>query len=485
MRKMVWLLVAVALVFGSQVTAKMASVTNSGADIIAVQNSETPPAPRVEIATDDIVFFEDFESGAVGWTYEDLTDVSSWHVDTFNAYSGNSWWAGEAAIGGYDNHWLQYLVSPSLDLSATTNPALDFMLFYAFEDPAGTTPPWDGWDGGNVWVSIDNGANWEVLTMTTPVYNCQSMYSFGAEWGMGEGIAGWGGFSGGVSPGAWVSASADLSDYTSSTVKLRWALCSDPVWCSLDDPLLTGIFIDDVAVSEGATVYLENDADGTAYPSDLVPTPNAPPTGNYWSLSEVLYPPAPSPTHVMEMSDGAGSYVPDIYNAVVSPVIDLTSYTTGSVFGDFYIRGSINVGDPDPFPDVDNWTVQIRPIGETAWFYYSNPWNQGGTNYVLTDLPTTYDLWSNVNTDGPLYLTPYAGYEIQIRILFQSDPDIYFGEGLYVDDFVVEHTDALNNDCGTELMHVPMPTSLYFADIGCSVELHNYGLNDQGMIPAF
>jgi hypothetical protein len=491
LRKSVLVLLSIMLIFGTQVMAKDVNVT-SGVNH-RVDNSLVPEAPEPELDNvDEIIFFEDFESGMGDWTTVDLTDITTWHVDDFNAYGGAglSWWAGDSTIGGYDDHWLQYLDSPTIDLSGTTNPVLTFDLFYAVEELSGGYPaPYDGWDGCNVWVSTDGGANWEVLTMTQPAYTCTSMYSFGQEWGMGPGIAGWGGFSGGISPGAWVDAEASLSGYTTSTVKIRFALCSDPVWSTGSQPELTGMFVDNIIVEEGAIRYLLNNAEGIAIPSDMDPEPGTPPTGNFWHLSEPGFPTPPSPTHVMEMSDGAGSYEPDIYNAVVSPVIDLTGYTPGqgNVFGDFYIRGSINVNDPDPFPDVDNWTVQVHPIGPGyGWYYYSNPWGSpSGTNYVMSDVPSTYSLWSEVNTQGVLDLNEYIGYEVQIRILFQSDPDQYFGEGLFVDDFWVEFSSSLNNDVGAEMLHVPMPTSAYFPSIHCSMELHNYGLQNQGSVPAF
>jgi len=247
------------------------------------------------------------------------------------------------------------------------------------------------------------------------------MYSFGFEWGMGLNIAGWGGFSGGVRPGAWVTANASLSGYTTSTVKIRFALCSDPVYCTGDDPDLIGILVDNIVIQEGSTRYLQNNAEGIAIPSDLIPAPGTPPLGCFWHMSEPGFPTPPSPTHVMEMSDN-GSYPPDIYCALESPVIDLTPYTpgTGNVIGDFYVRGAINVGDPDPFPNVDNWTLQIHPLGSNyGWFYYSNPWGTpGGQNFVISDVPDSYSLWSTIVTEGLINLTPYMGYEVIEKVTF-------------------------------------------------------------------
>jgi hypothetical protein len=77
------------------------------------------------------------------------------------------------------------------------------------------------------------------------------------------------------------------------------------------------------------------------------------------------------------------------------------------------------------------------------------------------------------------------GYEIQVRVIFQSDGDNYFGEGLFVDDFQIEYTNALDHDVSAEKLLVPMPTSAFFDTIFCSVELHNNGLYDEGSVPAF
>ena len=46
------------------------------------------------------------------------------HPDAFNASDNMSWWCGDPQLSGYDNHWLQYLDTPIIDLSSTTNPLL-------------------------------------------------------------------------------------------------------------------------------------------------------------------------------------------------------------------------------------------------------------------------------------------------------------------------------------------------------------------------
>ena len=200
MQKVLWIFLALALMIGAQAGAKVGTMTGVESQCVAVDNAEIPKAPPVAFgATDEVVFFEDFESGAVGWEYWDLTDVSSWHVDDFNAYSGNSWWCGDSMWNGYFNLWLQYLVTPTLDLSVTSNAQLSFKVRWAMESTTAfpPPPPYDGWDGCNVWISTDNGTSWDVIEPISPAYTCTDLSSFTIVWGFDPGIAGWADSSGG------------------------------------------------------------------------------------------------------------------------------------------------------------------------------------------------------------------------------------------------------------------------------------------------
>ena len=178
------------------------------------------------------------------------------HSDNFNSYDGQSWWCGDATIGGYSNHWLQYLETPVLDLTSATTPKLNFMVNWSMEDPAGTDPPWDGWDGCNVWISTDSGKTFNVATPTTPEYTCSSLWSFGDSeqgWNFGAGIAGWAGLSNG-----WKQAEFDLTPYLSDKVIIQFALASDLAYSTPDDANLKGYFVDEIKVSDGADIIFEN-----------------------------------------------------------------------------------------------------------------------------------------------------------------------------------------------------------------------------------
>lgn len=188
----------------------------------------------------------------------DFGAQSRFHPDPFNAWDGLSWWCANPEINGYADHWLQFLETPVLDLSHTTSPVLKWMGNWAIESPASADTPYDGWDGCNVWISIDGGKNFQVATPVSPEYNCQSLWSFGHPeqgFNMGIGIAGWGGSSNG-----WTPVEFDLADYRADSVIIRFAFASDMAECSTDDPNLTGLQIDNIVVSDADFVIFEDQA---------------------------------------------------------------------------------------------------------------------------------------------------------------------------------------------------------------------------------
>lgn len=168
------------------------------------------------------------------------------HPDTFNAYQGTSWWCGDPEIMGYNNHVLQYLETPELDLKSSTVPVLEFKAYWDIEGVAGAEYPYDGWDGWNVRISTDGGVNYDVINPITPKYTAQSLWSFGhydQGWKEGPDIPGWAGKSHG-----WKTVKFDLAKYKNDNIKIRFAFASDMGYCSLNDEELYGLFIDDIQI---------------------------------------------------------------------------------------------------------------------------------------------------------------------------------------------------------------------------------------------
>jgi len=171
---------------------------------------------------------------------------SAWHPSTYNAYDGDSWYCGFELTQSYGNYDCQILEIPVFDLRETTNPLFTFMANWDIEEPS-QSPPWDGWDAANVWVSTDGGLNYEPIHPDFPAYNCESVYSF-EEWFDGDSIPGWAGNNGGYEP-----VQFDLSEYRSEFTTLRIVLSSDPV------ANFGGFFMDDLLLSDVGEPIWSND----------------------------------------------------------------------------------------------------------------------------------------------------------------------------------------------------------------------------------
>jgi C1A family cysteine protease len=184
------------------------------------------------------------------------------HPDSFMSYDGLSWWCGDAQIGGYQNLWLQYLDTPVLDLSTTNQPRLTWMGYWAVEDTTGISenPPYDGWDGCNVWISTDGGKIFAVAEPIKPQYDARNLYSFGDWWGMIENVPGWNGSSGG-----WQEVEFDLSSYRSDSLVVRFAFASDFGVATPDNPQLYGFFVDNILITDGGTVLFEDHGDDASH----------------------------------------------------------------------------------------------------------------------------------------------------------------------------------------------------------------------------
>ena len=247
------------------------------------------------------------------------------HPDAFMAWDDYSWWSGDPQIGGYGNHWLQYLDTPVLDLSNTTDPRLSWMGFWSIEDPAGAESPYDGWDGCNIWISADGGETFGVAQPDFPPYNCQSLWSFGHPeqgWNFGVGIAGWGGSSGG-----WTSCEFDLTNYRSNSVVIRFAFASDKGLCTEDDPTLYGFFADEIQVSDGGEVLFQDHGDNV----DTMTRTGYGEKENTW----------------IDISDGMG-----VLHPTESTPVTLTINTSDSEPGSY--RGRVHITSNDPTnPEVE------------------------------------------------------------------------------------------------------------------------------------
>ncbi|MGI6198143.1 MAG: carboxypeptidase regulatory-like domain-containing protein [Candidatus Cloacimonadaceae bacterium] len=381
-----------------------------------------------------VAWHEDFEGDISGWTHYDGTlSPNMWHIHNYGGTQGNVWWMGDPSlaqgsnIGGYYN--AQYLVldTPARTLTAN-NATLTFKMRYKVEDP-GQHGNYNVWDSMNIRISTDNGATWSVIS-GTPAYSGTSSYAFGQQHSEGPGVPAWGG-----SLLNWTTATFSLSAYVGQSVKVRFAFASDPRVCTADDRSMFGWMVDDIYFGG----YTNNGVDdGQMTYSSMVPI-----GGDLWHLTTAND--APSPTHVMWCQNAQGSYNPHMLSYLVSPPIQLPS--NGDIRADFMIKGSFN--DPGTFPDVDYHGWEISVDDGVAWYAMSNPYgNPSGSNYVYTDVPSSWismvEAYNAING----YISDYAGQTVRFRWYFKSN-DTVDGTGYMIDDVKIYVDEVPTNHTAT------------------------------------
>ena len=409
-------------------------VVNAKESVIEVKEAKSQSSPALTIEEDTDLFLEDWESGFGSWTHLDETGIApQWHLDTWMAYggSGESWWMADPALGndgGYNNSWYQVLDTEGIAISGTS-PQLSFYHRYNVEGPGGEPAGYDGWDGMNVRVSTDGGATWTVLASPTPAYTATSLYSFGFEHGEGTGIAGWAG-----TLTTWTQVTFDLSAYDGQTINIRFAFASDPAFASPDDGTMFGWQVDDIMVTNSSSTLFSNDGVATG----MTATNNAAAGADLWTIRTGT---AVSGTSFADCNDGAGTYAPNMQNSLTSPWINLPSVIS-TAYLDFYLRGSFV--DNDVFPDVDFFGVYVQVEGESGRRFVSNiTQDPGGSNFVYSDAPFDWALFSATYSVGIVDLSTLIGNNIRVIIEFESDDDTPIGEGIQIEDVKIWTPDVV------------------------------------------
>ncbi len=298
---------------------------------------------------------------AVNWSFEDLTNRSSnWKKFTTTAHSGASSYASKSTTTSYGNNIEDTFVSPTIDLSGTTNPKLTFWQNYSTEG---------GHDGG--YVQVRNAVGDWVNIVPTGGYTSTS--------GTSNRVTPDGTPVFGNSSGGWVQAEFSLAAFVGLSIAFRFFFTSD-------DAGTTGYFgwfIDDINVSDGENVLLFDDAEG-----ETLFTPCYIPTGNFWHIEQNAY--TPSPAWVC--SDSTGNYRNFTEQSLLSPVLNMSSYTTANLSFDH--RCDVLTGD--------HGSVQISSNGGASWVEALN----------VTDVTS----WTHVSID----LMPYISSNVRIRFKFHS-----------------------------------------------------------------
>ncbi|RLC50004.1 MAG: hypothetical protein DRZ79_05075, partial [Candidatus Cloacimonadota bacterium] len=192
---------------------------------VVVNDGETV---TVDFELVSYTYWSDFEAND-GGLISDNPAGWQWGIPTdgpAEAWSGENLW-GTNITGDYENSASWILETPNSYQLGTSDNYLEFEQWYDMET---------SWDGGNVKISTDNGATWEIITP-------EAGYPDDAASNANAGIPGEPCFTGHLSQ--WEHVVFDLSDYVGQIVKFRWHFGSDG---SVTYP---GWFIDDVSLNGG------------------------------------------------------------------------------------------------------------------------------------------------------------------------------------------------------------------------------------------
>ncbi|HTY08790.1 MAG TPA: FlgD immunoglobulin-like domain containing protein [Candidatus Edwardsbacteria bacterium] len=453
------------------------------------------PRPAHAKAAVDTLFFDNFETDTMGWDTMDMAvQKPYWHIDTYcpvGAYSGHHWWCGTATDTngwatppGYGNGWVQMLYSPDIDLSAITSDSvqLNFEHYYSVESPSGGSD----WDCVNLWGSTDGGATWSILYPDTvrmeghgaSGYNLRRSYAW-TYTGMVPDtfpVPGWG-----ATNNNWMLAAFDLTPFKGQHLKLRFAVCSDPLTSDENSGGYHGAwYIDNVAVDTlssggGRAHYFFDDAES----GNIGWTAGSKTPKIHWHKTNYRF-------NSSSNSWYCGNEVTKKYewgcsDAIVSPFIDLREVQrTTPCLCDFMHWSQILDNGSDANTYFDSYTVDISADSGKSW--------TGINTFIYIDSSAT---WSLQSVNAALNLNNYVGKVVKIRVGFNSDGDFNVAEGLYVDDFIItgKTRDPLpgpnpvllvDNDANAVDVSENSWTKYFeaaLADIGCRASIATIGAN--------
>lgn len=197
--------------------------------------------------TGPVIFREDFERGAPGWTFPSLC----WEVGDPRGAGPGTALSGRnlmcvKLVGGYDNGWDASCTSPAFDLTTAAHPILVLSHWYEMEL---------NWDGVLIRV-IDSTGKAEAIDPMMGYW--EYVVAFRDH-----------GFSG--TSGTWREERFDLSKWAGKPgLKIQFRFASDP------DFVQDGYYVDDIAVYDAATpddlyapyrsVALKEDWEGSTSP---------------------------------------------------------------------------------------------------------------------------------------------------------------------------------------------------------------------------
>jgi hypothetical protein len=347
-----------------------------------------------------VFWTDDIEGDVSGWSTADFSASSTphFHVDTYMAYAGSSWWCGGFAYdadGGYGNSWDDRLLVPVTDVSAATYP----IFTYAFRHDSEL-----GYD-----------------------YTYVQAESLGSFVNLNRGYDGTAGWTD-IGLYGFIMATYD------NPFVARFRFVSDGGWSDEDGDYLSvggGFMCDNIKIFDyfGGAVFFYDDVETGGLCTPSVPAA----AGDYWHVIDRMCPALSDPHSWWCGDDADTGFVPALLqNGLYSPLVDLTGAYTCTVH--FAMHFAIPTVDND-YVSTFGTTDGVNYYGLGGWwgdFGACDGW--GGTAYNIgfditqfDDPPYTWGgfLWVMYTTDNGC--GPAGGGDAGAMI-----DDVWF-EGLHED----------------------------------------------------
>ncbi len=432
---------------------------------------------------DSTALFDTFEGDCTAWASTDMDAGWFWRRDDtlhLPHLNDTSWWCADLCLnapgfkGGYNDHWLQFLVSDTFDLTATTTPTLKFKARWKIEIVDGTDPPWDMWDGWNCWGSNDAGATWSVLGSVTPRYTGASSWAFGEAsqgWGYGPGIPAFGD----TNNQAWQEISYDLGPSSLAghdSCMVRWAFASDQGWCSIDDPSFFCLVVDSIRVNTDQGIKLSNDGEQGEFTFD-----RGPGALGTWALDNTTY---HSATQCWTVQNDTNL------------TIGLTSYPIALPTGYDFL--TVRYWVWCDLPDENAFDSLGQPTNSLADYYNISisdaacpAYNQIVYDYGYDGsdagwVQRTDGLISGGNPVETIDISAWSGQTVRLAFQCTTDDTLITGTGLHIDDVEIIASRRYAHDLALRDLVVPFPTT-YGLQADLQYTVYNDGVNDENPIP--